>query len=122
MAEIYTSKFRDIPVVAAYSNDKLEYLSVVTRNTVGNIYVCRVENIVKNINSAFVKYEEDELGYISVKNINPSLVLNKKADNVSDIRSGDLVVLQIEADPIKTKKAKMSSLISISGKYAVVTL
>ena len=109
MAEIYTSKYRDIPVVVAYVDNNMEYLSVVSKNTVGNIYLCRVDNIVKNIGSAFVKYGDDEIGYLSLRN-NP------------DVKVGDELILQIEADALKTKKAKMTSSISISGKYSVVTL
>ena len=122
MAEIYTSTYKDIPIVTAYVDGRMEYLSVVSKNNVGNIYLCRVENIVKNIGSAFVRFKDGETGYISLKNINPYLVLNRDPQKFESLKAGDEILLQMEADAIKTKKAKMSPAVSISGKYSVVTL
>lgn len=122
MADIYTSTYKDIPIVTAYVDGRMEYLSVVSKNNVGNIYLCRVDNIVKNIGSAFVKFGDGETGYVSLKNINPSMVLNRAPETFETLKSGDEILLQMEADAIKTKKAKMSTAISISGKYCVVTL
>ncbi|MCR5155504.1 MAG: ribonuclease E/G [Butyrivibrio sp.] len=122
MAEIYTSTYKDIPIVTAYVDGRMEYLSVVSKNNVGNIYLCRVDNIVKNIGSAFVRFKDGETGYVSLKNINPSLILNRDPQKFESLKAGDEILLQMEADAIKTKKAKMSPAVSISGKYSVVTL
>ena len=122
MAEIYTSTYKDIPIVTAYVDGRMEYLSVVSKNNVGNIYLCRVDNIVKNIGSGFVKFEEGQIGYVSLKNINPSMVLNRDPKTFEVLKPGDEIILQMEADALKTKKAKMTSAVSISGKYCVVTL
>ena len=122
MADILLSKYDDLPVVATYIDGKLEHLSVIHDSDRGNVYLCRVDNIVRNIDSAFVRYNGDNIGYIPLKSILPSTVVNRKAENGKDIRQGDEIILQVEAEPQKLKKAKLTSSISISGKYSVVTL
>ena len=58
MSEIIISEYLNKPVVTAFIDGKFEYLKIVTASELGNIYIGRVENIVKNIDAAFVKYEE----------------------------------------------------------------
>ena len=122
MADIFISNYDKYPVVSAYIDNKLEFVSVVRDSVLGDVYLCRVENILKNINSAFVRFGDDENGYVAIKNILPVTVVNRKINSPSDIRQGDEIVLQVEAEPIKLKKAKLSSRISVSGKYCAVTL
>jgi len=93
MSEIYTSTYKDIPIVTAYVDGRMEYLSVVSKNNVGNIYLCRVDNIVKNIGSGFVKFEEGLIGYVSLKNINPSMVLNRDPKTFEVLKPGDEILL-----------------------------
>ena len=48
-------------VVAAYEQDKLSDLncySLKEDSILGNIYIGRVENIVKNLNAAFIRFSE----------------------------------------------------------------
>lgn len=121
MAEIIISKYMNTPVVTAFIDGKLEYLSFVRESKLNNIYVGRVDHIVKNIDAAFIKYHDDEIGYLSLKGINESCVLNRKLDG-SQLKCGDILVVQMSAEPIKTKKPKFTTNISISGKYTAVTL
>ena len=122
MADIFVSNYDNYPVVSAYIDNKLEFISVVRDSVLGDIYLCRVENILKNIDSAFVRYRDDEQGYVALKNILPITVVNRKITSSSELRQGDEIVLQVEAEPLKLKKAKLSSRLSISGKFVAVTL
>ncbi len=122
MADIFISNYEQYPVVSAYIDDKLEYLSVVHNTLIGNVYLCRVENVIKNIGSAFVRFENDEYGYVSTKNLLTSAVINRKINKSSEIGTGDQIILQVETDPVKLKKAKLTSYISIPGEYSVITL
>ncbi len=122
MADIFVSEYDQYKTVSAYIDNKLEYLSVIHPTVVGNIYVCRVDNIIKNLGSAFVRYGEDRIGYLSLKGVHASSVLNRSVERAEDIRQGDTLVLQVESDEIKNKKTKMTSQISVSGDYSVVTL
>lgn len=121
MAEIIISKYMNTPVVTAFIDGKLEYLSFVRESKLNNIYVGRVDHIVKNIDAAFIKYHEDEIGYLSLKGINEDCVINRKLEG-SPLKCGDMVVVQMSAEPVKTKKPKFTTNISVSGKYTAVTL
>ena len=58
MSEIIISEYLNTPVVTAFIGNKMEYLSFVRDNELGNIYVAKVDHIVKNINAAFVRYDK----------------------------------------------------------------
>ncbi len=122
MADILIGEYAGFPVVSAYKDNRLEYLSLVHESDLGSIYLCRVDNIVKNIDSAFVKYGEGRIGYVPLKHILPSTVTGRSFGAGDKIRQGDAILLQVETDSIKTKKARLTSYLSVSGRYCVVTL
>ncbi len=123
MSDIFVSQTGGRTFVAAYIGNKLEHLSVVRSSELSNIYLCRVENVVKNINAAFVRYGNGESGYLSLKDIIPSAIVNRSADeNKLSVRQGDEIIAQLDTESIKQKKPKFTTRISISGQYSVVTL
>ncbi len=122
MAEIIISKYKETPVVTAFIDDKLEFISIVRPSELKNIYVARVENIIKNIDAAFVKYSRDEIGYLSLKNIASACVINRELKPGDKLKQGDLIVVQVESEAVKTKKTKLTTNLSISGEYTAVTL
>ena len=122
MTDIFVSKYEEYPVVSAYIDNKLEFLSVVRDSVLNDVYLCRVENILKNINSAFVRYGDDQHGYVALKNVLGITVINRHVGSSAELRQGDEIVLQVEAEPLKLKKAKLSSRISVSGRFCAVTL
>ncbi len=122
MADIFLSKYENHDVVSAYIDDKLEYLSVVHPSMVGNVYICRVENIIKNLGSAFVRFGDNITGYVSFKSVLLSGVIGRTVKSPKEIRQGDSLLLQVDADEMKLKKARLSFNISVSGSYSVITL
>lgn len=122
MTDIFVSKYEEYPVVSAYIDNKLEFLSIVRDSVLNDVYLCRVENILKNINSAFVRYGDDQHGYVALKNVLGITVINRHVGSSAELRQGDEIVLQVEAEPLKLKKAKLSSRISVSGRFCAVTL
>ena len=122
MTDIFVSKYEEYPVVSAYIDNKLEFLSIVRDSVLSDVYLCRVENILKNINSAFVRYGDDQHGYVALKNVLGITVINRHVGSSAELRQGDEIVLQVEAEPLKLKKAKLSSRISVSGRFCAVTL
>ena len=121
MCQIITSKYKDIPVVTAFINGKLEYLSIVRKSELNEIYLGRVDHVVKNLDAAFVKYGEDLMGYLPMKNVSKASVVNR---NLTDdkLKCGDEVIVQVETEAIKQKKCRLTSKISIAGSYCVITL
>ncbi len=75
----------------------------------GNIYVGRVSNIVKNINAAFVDIAKNKTCYLPLEDYT-----GKK------LKIGDLLTVQINKEPIKTKQPSVTTKISLTGEYVVV--
>ncbi len=122
MADIFVSQYNSFPVVSAYVDGKMQFLSLVRDNDLGSVYLCRVDNIIDNLQSAFVRFGDGQIGYIPIKNILPCCVINRDITDGKSVRQGDEILLQIETEAHKLKKAKLTSYISVSGKYSVVTL
>lgn len=87
--------------------------------TIGNIYVARVENIVENIDAAFLSIDGTESCYYSLKeNQKRHIVLNpKKKDCISE---GDLLLVQVSREPAKKKKGEVTANLTLTGKYVVI--
>ena len=122
MADIFVSEYKNYPLVSVYIDDRLSFLSLVRESDLGSIYLCRVDNILDNLQSAFVRFGEDKIGYIPFKNILPECVVNRNISSSKEIRQGDEIILQVDTEAIKLKKAKLSSYISVTGQYSVITL
>ena len=121
-ASIIVSKYNNTPVVCGFINNKMEFLSFVRESALGKIYIGKVDHIVGNLDAAFVKIGKDEIGYLSLKNVVKSCITRKNSGNDAVLKAGDEVLVQIESEAIKTKKCKLTTGISLSGKYIVITL
>ena len=122
MSEIIISEYLNTPVVTAFIGNKMEYLSFVRDNELGNIYVAKVDHIVMNINAAFVRYDKDKTGYLPLRNITGACVINRPFENGDALKNGDDVIVQVESEAVKTKKTKLTTNLSVSDDYVAVTL
>lgn len=103
-----------------YFDDKIHSIEYCdTDNIVGNIYVGIVSDIVKNINAAFVGFAKGLKGYYLVDD-NPPIFLNPK--NTDKLCQGDRVLVQVSADKVKTKDYTLTSNITFTGRYVVLTV
>lgn len=78
--------------------------------SVGDIFIGRVENIIPNIQAAFVKISKDETGY---------LPLTK--EELKTIRCGQEKLVQIKKAAVKTKQAVLTCHPELVGRCSVVT-
>lgn len=85
----------------------------------GNIYVGKVKNIIKNINAAFVEIEEGMMCYLSLTDNENPIFSNPKND--SRILMGDEIIVQVTKENIKTKQPAVSTNLNFTGKYVVLT-
>lgn len=112
------------------------------RQLTGNIYRGRVTNILHNIQSAFIDINEGENGFIHISDIlentqkfqemfemdfdwdydiGKAQSRQKKEADISKILKTDQPVLvQVVKEPIGTKGARLTSNISIPGRYLVM--
>lgn len=121
-AMIIKSKYNGIPVVAALIDDKLEFLSFLRARETGNIYLGRVDHIVKNLNAAFVRYSDDKIGYLPMDSLNKTCVINRELSDTDKLHAQDEIIVQVDSEAVKTKKTKLTTTISMPGKYCVITL
>lgn len=72
----------------------------------GNIYVGQVDNLVKNINAAFVRIPPDTLCYY---------------DQKIQVKPGQPLVVQVSKDSVKRKNPSVTTNLNFTGKYLVLT-
>lgn len=89
---------------------------------IDNIYIGRVEKVVKNIQSAFIRLDADHVGYLPL-NDKPAQILNRKLPKgLPSIAEGDTILVQVEQEPQKMKQARVTGNICLSGNYVAVDL
>lgn len=91
-----------------------------TGSCTGNIYIARVKNVSQNINAAFVEIEPGLSCFLALSEVKTPLVINRTFDG--RLLAGDEIVVQISKDAVKTKQPVATSVLSLSGKYCVVSL
>lgn len=104
--------------------EEKELIQVQVENTkeasrIGNIYVAKVKNIVKNIEAAFVEIEGKDMCFLSLKQEDMPVFCNAKKN--SKICIGDEILVQVKTDRIKTKNPTVTTNLSFAGKYIVLT-
>lgn len=107
-----------------------------SRQISGNIYKGKVTNILSNIQSAFIDIKEKESGFIHISDVLENSQKMKemfeidfdweqgeseKPQDISSLFKVDqFVLVQVVKDPIGTKGARLTSNISIAGRYLVL--
>lgn len=87
--------------------------------SLGNIYVGKVKNIVANIKAAFIEIAPGVECYYALEE-NKSPIFTHKIGK-KPLCIGDELVVQVSKEAVKTKVPTVSSKISFTGKYAVLT-
>lgn len=99
---------------------ELQYEEAGQESILGNIYVGRIEQVVKNIDAAFISFGDGQMGYYSIKDNKSPCFLNPKKN--SNPVQGDLILVQVSKEAVKTKEPTLISDISLTGRYAVLTV
>ncbi|MBQ9765824.1 MAG: ribonuclease E/G [Lachnospiraceae bacterium] len=85
---------------------------------VGNVYVARVENVVKNIGAVFVSYDKGEIAYLPLE----EATFGKLNKDNTPVHQGELLLIEIASEAIKTKPPKATTYINCTGRYSVLTM
>ena len=89
---------------------------------VGNIYIAKVKDVVKNINAAFVEITPGIKCYLSIEDVKHPIYLNRLNQNTkAKLVEGDEILVQITKDRVKTKDAVVTTNLSFTGRYVVLT-
>ena len=86
---------------------------------IGDIYIGKVKNIVRNIGAAFIEIESGVNCYYDMKDADNAIFTEKTGKKPLCI--GDELVVQISKEAVKTKAPTVTSNIGLTGRYAVLT-
>lgn len=90
------------------------------RSLLGNIYIGRVEHVVKNLNAAFIKIGPDQNCYYSLEDCR-NAIFTKKMSARKELAAGEELLVQVEKEAVKTKDPVVTSNLTFDGTYAVLT-
>ncbi len=86
----------------------------------GNIYIGKIQNIVKNLNAAFVEIAPGCPCYLPLEHVsNPVYVTRNSLNKI--LVQGDEILVQVEKEALKTKSPMVSTNLTLTGRYVVLT-
>lgn len=97
------------------------------KSLIGNIYIGRVQNIVKNIEAAFVEIDKGLVCYLPISDLKHPIFTNRFGANADswpkkELCIGDELLVQVTRDALKTKQPAVTTNLSVPGEYLVVNL
>jgi len=88
---------------------------------IGNVYLGRVQNVLPSMEAAFVDIGRGRNAVLYAGEVNwDSVKLEGKQRRIENaLKSGDSVLVQVTKDPVGHKGARLTSQISLPGRYLV---
>lgn len=130
MLELIINKENDLETIILVQNGKiLEYYTSTKedrkKRLEGNIYIGQVGDIIHGMQAAFVDFGGEKKGFIHLKDAIPQVDETKEKIDVSlDIKkvlkTKQKLLIQVKKDSDDKKGARVSTHISIPGKYVVL--
>lgn len=101
--------------------------SAINSRLEGNIYLGKVQNVLKGMQAAFVDIGEEKNTFIHLKDILPKVderqedinQMIQKQDIRNLIKPGDKIIVQIKRDGTNKKGARVSTHLNLPGRYCV---
>ena len=92
-----------------------------SRSIAGNIYLGTVDNVLPGMEAAFVEIGLEKNGFLYVDEIVlPELEGRRHGRKIQDlIKRGQSLLVQVVKDPMKTKGARLTTEISLPGRFVV---
>ncbi len=90
---------------------------------VGNIYRARIETVLQGMEAAFVDIGEGKNAYLNIKDaLNREQTYSKEKYKIGEVvKGGEEVIVQVIKESQGTKGPKVTTKISIPGRYLVLT-
>lgn len=89
-----------------------------SESSLGNVYLGKVKNIVKNINAAFVEIEPGNVCFLPLTNHIHPVFANRSSE--TKIQIGDELLVQIQKEDGKRKSPFATTELTLTGKYSVL--
>jgi len=89
---------------------------------VGDIYLGRVDKVLKNIQSAFIQLDEENIGYLPLDDSTAFITNRQLPKGLPSISQNDYVLVQVETESHKKKQAKVTGNINFCGNYVALDM
>lgn len=113
------TRYRNKNGVFLIRQSRLTAMAFPDDSRVGEIYLARVANVVKNINACFVEIGPGEICFLPMKEARIPFLTNRPFDG--RILEGDELPVQIVRDAQKTKQPTVTAHISLANDYFALT-
>lgn len=94
------------------------------RSLVGNIYLGKIENVLSSLDAAFVDIGEEKNAFLYINEVTYDIELEEKQEIIRKIqhilKPNQMILVQVTKDPMKGKGARLTTFISIPGRYLVI--
>lgn len=113
---------KEVIVAALMEQNRICQLHIAAQENkgiLGNIYIGKVQSIVKNIHAAFIEIANGVNCYYSMDEKSEIFFTNQKKDKTMKI--GDEVLVQVSREGIKTKLPCVTGNLNFTGRYLVLT-
>jgi len=95
------------------------------KSIVGNIYLGKVKNVLPSLDAAFVDIGEDRNAFLYVNEVGFD---DSELENKNEVpkkiqyvlKANQMILVQVTKDPMKTKGARLTTFISIPGRFLVL--
>ena len=121
MDKLVITRWNDKVLTAVFSGRKPLALTLEPEqggSLLNNIYIGKVQKVVKNISAAFVEIGGGRVGYLPLEGTCPRVLNRPGAKNLAP---GDELIIQVEKDAVKTKAPVVTCRLSFAGRYCVLT-
>ena len=119
-ANIVITEYKNRICALGFKQNQLEELHVDTEESLLNsIYIAKVKSISQNINAAFVELFDGQMAFLPLDDVIECTFITS---NDGILREGDEIPVQIIKEAVKTKDPVVTTKLSISGAYCVVSL
>ncbi len=98
--ELMITDYENHTCVCYYEEGRLTELQILNPSILGNIYVAKVQNIVRNLEAAFIEIQPGLVCYYSLTE-NQHHILNRK--QAGQLAAGDEILVQVTREAIKSK-------------------
>lgn len=117
--ELMITDYENHTCVCYYEEGRLTELQILNPSILGNIYVAKVQNIVRNLEAAFIEIQPGLVCYYSLTE-NQHHILNRK--QAGQLAAGDEILVQVTREAIKSKAPTAGSELHLTGNLVILTL
>ena len=98
-----------------------DFISCVEPTFLGEIYRAKVYKISVGLQAAFVRISSKLSGFLHIKNVHQAYTSEGDLKCITEVlREGQDILVQVSKDPVKEKLMKLTTFITLAGKYLVL--